>query len=138
VQIFGTALKAWWDDDASRLGAALAYYTLFAIAPPSHPWRTFLANHVGQIMAADFFVVPTVTYRLSFVLVILAHHRRRIVHVAVTDHPTGVDGPATPQCLSRGPRAAVPAARPRCRIHATRRSRRGETREIVEGKWLLR
>ncbi len=39
-------------------------------------------------MAADFFVVPTVTYRLLFVLVILAHDRRRIVHVAVTDHPT--------------------------------------------------
>jgi len=33
VRIFATALKAWWDDDAPRLGAALAYYTLFAIAP---------------------------------------------------------------------------------------------------------
>jgi hypothetical protein len=39
-------------------------------------------------MAADCFVVPTVTYRLLFVLVILAHDRRRIVHVAVTHHPT--------------------------------------------------
>ena len=39
-------------------------------------------------MAADFFVVPTATYRLLFVLVILAHERRRVVHVAVTDHPT--------------------------------------------------
>jgi len=56
--------------------------------PPSQPWRTFLANHVGQIMAADVFVVPTVTYRLLFVLVILAHDRRRIVHVAVTARPT--------------------------------------------------
>ena len=33
VHLFGAALKAWWDDDALRLGAALAYYTLFAIAP---------------------------------------------------------------------------------------------------------
>ena len=41
-----------------------------------------------DVVAADFFVVPTVTYRLLFVLVILAHDRRRIVHVAVTDHPT--------------------------------------------------
>ena len=41
-----------------------------------------------SVMAADFFVVPTVTYQLLFVLVILAHDRRRIVHVAVTDHPT--------------------------------------------------
>jgi putative transposase len=56
--------------------------------PPSQTWRTFLANHVDQIMAADFFVVPTATYRLLFVLVVLAHERRRIVHVAVTDHPT--------------------------------------------------
>jgi transposase InsO family protein len=47
-----------------------------------------LRNHIGQIVAADFFVVPTATYRLSFVLVLLAHDRRRIRHVAVTAHPT--------------------------------------------------
>ena len=56
--------------------------------PPSQTWRTFLTNHASQIMAADFFVVPTVTFRLLFVLVILAHDRRRLVHVAVTAHPT--------------------------------------------------
>jgi len=56
--------------------------------PPSQTWRTFLTNHASQIMAADLFVVTTVTFRLLFVLVILAHHRRRIVHVAVTAHPT--------------------------------------------------
>ena len=56
--------------------------------PPSQTWRTFLTNHANQIMAADFFVVPTVTFRLLFVLVILEHDRRRIVHVAVTEHPT--------------------------------------------------
>ena len=54
----------------------------------SQTWRTFLRNHLGQIVAADFFVVPTVTYRLVFVLVLLAHDRRRIRHVAVTAHPT--------------------------------------------------
>jgi transposase InsO family protein len=56
--------------------------------PPSQTWRTFLTNHASQIMAADLFVVPTVTFRLLFVLVILAHDRRRIAHVAVTAHPT--------------------------------------------------
>jgi hypothetical protein len=56
--------------------------------PPSQTWRTFLANHVTQLMAADFFVVPTATCRLLFVLVILAHDRRRIIHTAVTAHPT--------------------------------------------------
>src|SRR6185295_11527466 len=38
--------------------------------------------------AADFFVVPTSSCRLLFVLVILVHERRRVVHVAVTDRPT--------------------------------------------------
>jgi putative transposase len=56
--------------------------------PTSQTWRTFLGNHVGQIMAADFFVVPTATCRLLFVLIIIAHERRRAVHVGVTDHPT--------------------------------------------------
>ena len=55
---------------------------------PSQSWRTFLTNHAGQVMATDFFVVPTVTFRLLFVLIVLAHDRRRIVHVAVTGHPT--------------------------------------------------
>jgi len=56
--------------------------------PPSQTWRTFLRNHIGQIVAADFFVVPTATCRLLFVLVILAHERRRVVHIGITDHPT--------------------------------------------------
>ena len=56
--------------------------------PPSQTWRTFLTNHASQIMAADLFVVPTVRFRLLFVLVILGHDRRRIIHVAVTAHPT--------------------------------------------------
>ena len=56
--------------------------------PPSQTWRTFLTNHASQIMAADLFVVPTVMFRLLFVLVVLGHDRRRIVHVAVTAHPT--------------------------------------------------
>jgi putative transposase len=56
--------------------------------PPSQTWRTFLTNHVHQIVAADFFVVPTVTCRLLFVLVIFGHDRRRVVHTAVTAHPT--------------------------------------------------
>jgi putative transposase len=54
----------------------------------SQTWRTFLTNHANQIMAADLFVVPTVTFRLLFVLVVLGHARRRIVHLAVTEHPT--------------------------------------------------
>jgi len=58
--------------------------------PASQTWRTFLSNYAGQIVAADFFVVPTVTFRLVFALVVLAHDRRRIRHVAVTAHPTAL------------------------------------------------
>ncbi|MGH9159689.1 MAG: hypothetical protein ACRD2X_06845 [Vicinamibacteraceae bacterium] len=68
--------------------ATVAKYMVRLRRPPSQTWRTFLANHIGQIMAADFFVVPTATCRLLFVLVIIAHARRRLVHVAVTDRPT--------------------------------------------------
>ena len=68
--------------------ATVAKYMVRRRRPPSQTWRTFLANHVGQIVAADFFVVPTATGRLLFVLVMLAHERRRLLHVAVTEHPT--------------------------------------------------
>ena len=68
--------------------ATVAKYMARRRRPPSQTWRTFLANHVGQIVASDFLVVPTVTGRLLFVLVILAHERRRVVRVAVTAHPT--------------------------------------------------
>jgi transposase InsO family protein len=76
-----------------KLGIAISQATVAKYMgrrrqPPSQTWRTFLHNHIGQIVAADFFVVPTVTYRLLFVLVLLAHDRRRIHHVAVTAHPT--------------------------------------------------
>ena len=56
--------------------------------PPSPTWRDFLANHVKDIVACDFFTVPTVTFRVLFVFIMLAHERRRIVHFNVTDHPT--------------------------------------------------
>jgi hypothetical protein len=65
--------------------ATVAKYMVRGAKPPSQTWRTFLTNHLQQIGAADFFVVPTATCRLLFVLVILAHERRRVVHVAVMD-----------------------------------------------------
>jgi len=56
--------------------------------PPSQTWRTFLTNHVGSLVAIDFFTVPTITCRLLYALVVLAHDRRRILHINVTQHPT--------------------------------------------------
>ena len=58
--------------------------------PPSQTWRTFLTNHVATLVSMDFFTVPTLTGRVLFVLVLLTHQRRRIIHVNVTDHPTAV------------------------------------------------
>jgi putative transposase len=58
--------------------------------PPSPPWKTFLKNHARDPVALDFFTVPTVTFKVLFVLVILAHERRRIVHMHITEHPTAV------------------------------------------------
>jgi putative transposase len=56
--------------------------------PPSQTWRTFLANHMAAMVSMDFFTVSTLTGRVLFVLVLLSHERRRVVHINVTDHPT--------------------------------------------------
>ena len=56
--------------------------------PPSPTWKAFLTNHMQDLVALDFFVVPTVTHNVLFVLLILAHTRRRVVHVNITEHPT--------------------------------------------------
>ena len=83
-RIHGELLKLGFDISQ----ASVAKYMVRRDKPPSQSWRTFLVNHLQQIAAADFFVVPTATCRLLFVLAILAHERRRVVHLAVTDHPT--------------------------------------------------
>ena len=57
-------------------------------SPPSQSWRTFLTNHVLDLVSIDFFTVPTARLRVLFVLVMLAHHRRRVVYFNVTEHPT--------------------------------------------------
>ncbi len=56
--------------------------------PPSQTWRTFLENHTKDIIATDFFTVPTANFRVFFVLVVLSHNRREILHTNVTKFPT--------------------------------------------------
>ena len=56
--------------------------------PPSPAWRVFLANHVRELVSLDFFMVPTVRFNVLFVLILLAHDRRRVVHFHITEHPT--------------------------------------------------
>jgi len=59
-----------------------------AAHPLSQTWPTFLANHARDLVSIDFFTVPTASLRVLFVLVVLAHQRRRVVHFNVTEHPT--------------------------------------------------
>jgi len=56
--------------------------------PPSPTWRAFLRNHIKEMVAVDFFVVPTVRNQVLFVFLLLAHDRRRLLHFNVTSHPT--------------------------------------------------
>jgi transposase InsO family protein len=68
--------------------ATVAKYMVRHRKPPSQNWRTFLKNHMQTLVSADFFVVPTITFRLLFVFVIFSHDRRRPIHFAVTANPT--------------------------------------------------
>jgi len=68
--------------------AAVSKYVVRHRRPPSPSWRTFLDNHLGSLVSVDFFVVPTVMCKVLFVFLVLAHDRRRVVHVNVTDAPT--------------------------------------------------
>jgi transposase InsO family protein len=76
-----------------KLGIDVAERTVSRLMPKRCPessqtWRTFLANHVRDLVSIDFLTVPTARLRVLFVLVVLAHHRRRVVHFNVTEHPT--------------------------------------------------
>jgi transposase InsO family protein len=76
-----------------KLGLEVAERTVSRLmpkrrTPPSQTWRTFLANHVRDLVAIDCFTIPTARLRVLFVLVVLAHHRRRVLHFNVSEHPT--------------------------------------------------
>lgn len=63
-------------------------YRVRPLKPPSPPWKTFLKHHVQDLVALAFFPVPTGAFRILFVLVILAHDRRRVVHSNISEPPT--------------------------------------------------
>src|SRR5271163_423128 len=68
--------------------ATVAKYMLRRPGSPSPTWRSFLRNEVASIAAIDMFVVPSATFRLMFVVLILVHDRRKLVHFNVTRNPT--------------------------------------------------
>ena len=66
----------------------VAKYMIRHPKPPSPGWRTFLDNHLKDLVSIDFFTVPTVTFRILFVFLVLSHDRRRVLHFNVTEHPS--------------------------------------------------
>jgi hypothetical protein len=61
--------------------------------PPGQPpgdqrWSTFLRNHAKAILACDFFVAVTATFRMLYLFVVIEHGTRRLAHVSVTAHPS--------------------------------------------------
>ena len=84
-RIHGEMLKLGFDISESTV---LRYLPKKPKRTTGQHWKTFLKNHSAEITSIDFLVVPTVTFRLLYVLVFFSHDRRKIIHVNVTDHPT--------------------------------------------------
>jgi putative transposase len=79
--------------ELQKLGIEISERTISRLIPkrrkpPSQTWRTFLDNHFRTMVSIDYFTVPTAAFRVLFVLVVLAHNRRRVIHFNVTEHPT--------------------------------------------------
>src|SRR3989449_1183835 len=71
-----------------KLGIEVSQATVGRYMPwrpkvPSPTWRTFLRNHMADIVAVDMFVVATATFRLLYALIVLGHDRRRVIHFDV-------------------------------------------------------
>ena len=82
-------------DELALLGIEIAEstirkYRIRSKKPPSQTWRSFLKNHVTDIVAIDFFTVHTINFRVLYCFIVLQHDRRRIVHFNVTAHPTAL------------------------------------------------
>ena len=78
--------------ELAKLGIAVSDSTIRKYRPRiqrgDQTWKTFLHNHAQDLIAVDFFVVPTATFRLLYVFLVLAHERRKVLHFNVTDSPS--------------------------------------------------
>lgn len=68
--------------------ATVSKYMVRQKKPPSQTWRTFLENHADCLAGIDFFTIPTATFRILYVFIVLSHDRRQIAYFNVTEHPT--------------------------------------------------
>ena len=119
-------------DELAQLGLAASTATIRKYRPksrgkPSQSWRTFLLNHASAVAAMDFFVVPTATFGLLYVLIVINHARRKVVHFNITDAPTAAW--TAQQIVNAFPYETAPkylVARPRFNLRlGLRAARRG-------------
>ena len=79
------------EGELRKLGFDISYMTVYKYLPkqfasPSPGWRVFLQNHMKETAAVDMLVVVTLTFRLIYAMVLISHGRRKILHIAVTEH----------------------------------------------------
>ncbi len=91
----------------------------------SQRWGTFIRNHMDVTAACDFFVVPTATFKVMYVFVVLSHARRELLHVNVTQHPTAA-------WTARQIREAFPWRVPRMLLHDRDRIYGWEFKEMLK------
>src|SRR3979411_658617 len=86
----GSAADPWRvaQDRHRNRQTSVAKYMVRRRDPRSQGWRTFLRNHADGIAAMDMFVVPTISFRLLYGVLIMGHGRRHILWFGVTAHPT--------------------------------------------------
>lgn len=75
-----------------KLGIEISQATVGRYMPrrptaPSPTWRSFLHNHMHNLVAIDMFVVATATFRILYALIVLGHDRRKVIHFEVTENP---------------------------------------------------
>ena len=68
---------------------SVAKYMIPSSRRPNSPnWKTFLRNHLDNIVSVDFLTVPTLTFQVLYVFIVLSHRRRRVLHFNVVESPS--------------------------------------------------
>ncbi len=79
-----------------KLGFSVSQRTVgkYIVGPPrsrrSQTWKSFLHNHLNQMVSMDFFTLPTLTFGLLYVCIVLDHHRRKVLHFQITKAPSAI------------------------------------------------
>ena len=80
--------------ELAKLGIRLSDSTIRKYRPKARrhlreqTWTTFLQNHAKEFISVDFFTVPTATFRVLYVFLVLSHERRKVLHFNVTGSPS--------------------------------------------------